>query len=272
MLRIGDFSRLSRVSIKALRHYDELGLLRPAHVDTFTSYRYYDVGQLLRLYRILALKDLGLSLEAIGQLLHDDLPTAELRGMLRLRRAELQQRLADEAARLERIERLLRQIDQEGQMSTHDVVLKTLEPQTVASIRAVVPTPPDQGPLWATLMGALETEHVRVQGTPITVYHDTEYKERDWDVEVCAPVAAGTAVPGIAVAELPGHETAACVVYHGPLAGLPEAYDALARWISQNGYQAAGPTREVNLRVAGPIADQHTPDSVVEIQFPVARA
>ncbi|HRE27216.1 MAG TPA: MerR family transcriptional regulator, partial [Anaerolineales bacterium] len=66
MIRIGDFSKLSQVTVKALRLYDEMGLLKPVVVDTFTSYRYYEFNQLPRLYRILALKDLGLSLEEIG--------------------------------------------------------------------------------------------------------------------------------------------------------------------------------------------------------------
>ena len=66
MFKIGEFSKLSRVSVKALRHYDDMGLLRPAQVDRFTSYRYYALEQLPRLHRILGLKELGFSLEQIG--------------------------------------------------------------------------------------------------------------------------------------------------------------------------------------------------------------
>jgi DNA-binding transcriptional MerR regulator len=87
MIRIGDFSRLSRVSVKTLRFYDEKGLLRPIQVDWFTGYRHYEYHQLPRLYRILALKDLGFSLEEIGELLRDDVTTGHLRGMLKLRQA-----------------------------------------------------------------------------------------------------------------------------------------------------------------------------------------
>ena len=61
MIRIGDFSKLSRVPIKTLRYYDEMGLLKPLHVDDFTGYRYYEYEQMTHLYRILALKDLGFS-------------------------------------------------------------------------------------------------------------------------------------------------------------------------------------------------------------------
>jgi DNA-binding transcriptional MerR regulator len=85
MIKIGDFSKLAHVSIKTLHHYDDLGLLKPIHVDRYSGYRYYDIGQLSRLNRILALKDLGLSLEQVIELLRADLSTAEMRGMLRLK-------------------------------------------------------------------------------------------------------------------------------------------------------------------------------------------
>ena len=103
MIRIGDFSKLSRVSIKTLRYYDEMGLLKPIEVDRFTGYRYYDFHQLPRLYRILALKELGFSLEEIGRFLEENLSTEELRGMLKLRQAEIRQRMEEETVRLEQV-------------------------------------------------------------------------------------------------------------------------------------------------------------------------
>ncbi len=96
MIRIGDFSRLSRVSIKTLRYYDEMGLFKPVDVDRLTGYRYYSASQLPRLNRILALRDLGLSLEQIARVLDEGVSSEQLRGMLRLKRAELQQHIADE--------------------------------------------------------------------------------------------------------------------------------------------------------------------------------
>src|SRR3990172_9888415 len=94
VIKIGDFSKLSRVSIKTLRYYDEMGLLKPVEVDRLTGYRYYEYDQLPLLYRILALKDLGFSLEEIGRLLEEDLSAEQMRGMLRLRRSEIRQRVA----------------------------------------------------------------------------------------------------------------------------------------------------------------------------------
>ena len=112
MLKIGEFARMGQVSVRTLRYYDEIGLLEPARIDRFTGYRYYSAEQLPRLHRILALKDVGLSLEQIARLLDEELSPAEMRGMFRLKRAEIRQQLEEEQARLARIEARLRQIEQ----------------------------------------------------------------------------------------------------------------------------------------------------------------
>jgi DNA-binding transcriptional MerR regulator len=273
MIRIGDFSKLSRVSIKTLRYYDEMGLLKPISVDRFTGYRYYEFDQLLRLYRILALKDLGFSLEEIGHLLEGGLPLEQLRGMLKLRQAEIRQRVAAEAERLERVDRWLNQIEQERSMSKYDVVIKKIEATLVAPIRDVVPTPPDQGALWAELMTYLNQQKARMIGPPMALYHDPEFKERDWDIEVCMPIVDEmTPDERLKVYQLPGFETAACVVHAGPFATIGEAYDAIAKWISDNGYQIVGPSRELNLRPPQPPGNQNDPETLNEIQFPVEKA
>src|SRR5512147_3281105 len=113
MFKIGDFSRLTQVSIKTLRYYDEIGLLKPAQIDRFTNYRYYTIEQLPRLNRILALKDLGLSLDQIGDLLKRDLPADQLRGMLMLRQAEIEQEMQAMHLQMRRVEARLKQIERE---------------------------------------------------------------------------------------------------------------------------------------------------------------
>src|SRR5512136_1668041 len=127
MIKIGDFSKLSFVSVRTLRYYEEMGLLKPVEVDRFTGYRYYSVDQLPRLNRILALKDLGFALEQIAQMLDEGVPPAQLRGMLRMKQAEIRQQVGEEQARLVRVEARLRQIEQEGKMPTFEVVVKKIE-------------------------------------------------------------------------------------------------------------------------------------------------
>jgi len=271
MIRIGDFSKLSRIPVKTLRYYDEVGLLKPVHVDGFTGYRYYDHQQMTRLNRILALKDLGFSLEQIGQLLDEGLSTEQMRGMLILRRSEIRQRVEEEAERLARVESRLRQIEQEDDMSKYDVIVKHIEAFKVASVRGVVPTPPDQGGLWGELEGYLAMQHVRSRGPCLSLYHDEEAKERDWDIEVCEPLEGELKeTERVKVWTLPDVPTMACVMHHGPFTTIGEAYDAVMKWIGENGYHITGPAREVYLKEAKN-GSQTDPDTVTEIQFPVAK-
>jgi len=271
MIWIGDFSKLSRVSVKTLRYYDEMGLLNPTCVDTFTGYRLYEYSQLSVLHRILALKDLGFSLEEIGRLLDDGLSVEQMRGMLKLRETEARQRVREEAERLERIGARLRQIEQEDGMSKYDVVIKSVEEIKVASVRDVVPTPPEQGGLWQELGDYLAEKHVRPSGVCFTLYHDDEYKEHDWDLEVCEPIDAD---PGestrVKVRTLPAVNSLACAIHNGPFVTIGEAYNAIGKWITDNGYRIVGPCREVYLHEAENIS-QTDPNTVTEIQFPVEK-
>ena len=271
MMRIGDFSRLSRVTVKTLRYYDEVGLLRPTHVDDATGYRYYDYDQLPRLNRILALKDLGFSLEEIGRLLADDLTTEQMHGMLKLRQAEIRDRVQDESERLARVEARLRQLEQEDVVSKYDVVIKPVEPVKIAGVRDVVPTPPDQGGLWNELMGHLAQHKIQPSGPCLSLYYDEEYKEVDWDIEVCQPIEGeAPETERVSVRELPGVETMACVVHHGPFTTIGEAYEALLKWVGENSYRIVGPGREVYVRTSE--ASQTDPDTLTEIQYPVEKS
>lgn len=265
MLKIGDFSRVCRLPVSALRYYAELGLLTPIHVDPFTGYRYYTVEQLPRLHRILALRDLGLSLEQIGQVLNDGLSAEQIRGMLRLRQAELRQQVEEEQARLARVEARLRQIEQEGAMPSYDIVLKELQPQLVAAIRAVIPTYGAIGGLFDELYGHLGRHGAG--GLAVGIDHNEGYMERDPDME--AAVYLQAAVPAsdrVAVYELPAC-TAATTIHQGPYDQLSQAYAALMAWLPANGLQPAGPCRELYLQMG------ETPDgNVTEVQIPVVRA
>ena len=272
MIRIGDFSKLSRISVKTLRYYDEMSLLKPVEVDPFTGYRLYEYSQLSDLNRILALKDLGFSLEEIGRLLDDGLSVEQMRGMLKLRETEARQRVQEEAERLERIRTRLRQIEQENGMSRYDVVIKKVDEVKIASVRGVVPTPPEQGVLWYELDDYLEASRVRPNGACFTLYHDDEFKEHEWDVEVCEPIYMElNESERIKVRTLFAVESMACTLHNGSFTTISEAYNAIGKWITDNGYRITGPCREVYLRPAKNNS-QTDPETVTEIQFPVERA
>src|SRR6185369_1536058 len=126
MFKIGDFSKIARVSGRLLRYYDSIGLLSPRRHDPATGYRYYAADQLAHLNKILALKELGLSLDQIGRLLDGNISSDEIRGMFILKKAELEHIVDEQTVRLRNVESRLQQIDEHGAVSDYDVVVKSV--------------------------------------------------------------------------------------------------------------------------------------------------
>ncbi|MEW1700194.1 MerR family transcriptional regulator [Streptomyces sp. NPDC093249] len=273
MFTIGDFARHGRVSVRMLRHYDAIGLLRPARVDPHTGYRHYTADQLARLNRVIALKDLGFTLEQVGAVLDERIDTDELRGMLRLRRAELEAALAEARARLAQVGARLLAIESEGRMSVQDVVVKKIPAVRVAELSAVAASfgpqdiGPVIGPLYEELCGRLEAAGITGFGPGIAVYEDTGEGDGSVLVRAAMTVPEGTAVPGVEVRVLPGVEEAATVVHRGPMDDILPTAQTLARWIGTNGYASRGYARELYLE-----CPEDRSRWVTELQEPIARA
>jgi len=268
-LKIGEFARLGQVSVQTLRYYADLGLLRPSEVDPWSGYRYYTLEQLPRLLQILALKDLGVSLEQITHLLEREMSPEELRRILRIKQNELRDQVQDGLERLERIEARLRLMEQGDRAPQYEVILKQVEPINIVSVRGKLPTFWDAGPLWKALMEHLEREQVMPCAPTFTLCYALE---PEIDVEVCAPVPEGLIRVGdLSVQTLPGVETMACTVHHGSFNGLNTAFTALVQWADCNGYYICGPDREIYLRL--PEAGSYSQDTnaVTELQIPVCR-
>lgn len=269
MLKIGDFSSLSQVSIKTLRYYDERGLLSPAHVDAQSGYRYYSASQLSRLHRILALRDLGFTLEQIAECLRDNITAEQMRGMLLLRKAEQQARVEEERDRLGRIQSRIRLIEQEKSMS-QEVILKEVPKQWIASARETIANYPAVGKLYPRVFNAMGPNMSQMT-ICVALWHDPEYKESNVDAEAGVYLQSPIKAPeGVRVYELAGC-TAASFIHNGSYQRLPEAYDALLRWVASNGYQVAGPIRELYLHSSMPVR-QDDESYVTEIQVPVGKA
>jgi effector-binding domain-containing protein len=270
MYKIGDFSKISRVSVKTLRYYADIGLLPPAQVDPFTGYRYYDLDQLAGLNRILVLKGLGFSLEEIGMLLAADVSPSQLREMLEARRREVKGRIEEEQARLESLEARLRMLTGENLMATLDVNLKTVEPMAVIAIRETLPNYGAVGRLYGELFAYLQAQSTQPVAPPLLIVHDEEFREADVDVEAAFPV--GTQLAGnqrIECKTLPGGQFAS-VIYQGAYEEIGLAYQALMDWIQANGYTIAGPNREIYLK--GPESGGSPSEYVTEVQFPAEKA
>jgi DNA-binding transcriptional MerR regulator len=271
MFRIGDFSRIARVSARLLRFYDEMGLFAPAHADPQTGYRYYTVAQLPDLNRILVLKDLGFELDQVRQILRSEVGPQELRRLLLLRRNDAAQALAAEEERLRRIESRIAQLDAEDAAGFDDVRVRAepARPHFLA-LRRTVPSFAQARELIAELRSHARPWLARdPHASLVAIAHSPQFEQDEIDVEFGYALQAAPqgAVAPLRLRELEAvPRMAVCV-----RAGLPE--DAhlvtakIGRFLAASGEQLAGPGREFFLQP--PKADRMQ-DTVVEMQFPLA--
>ncbi|MDQ0808964.1 DNA-binding transcriptional MerR regulator [Streptomyces sp. B3I7] len=270
MFTIGDFARHGRVSVRMLRHYDATGLLRPAHVDPATGYRHYTAAQLARLNRIIALKELGFTLRQVRDIVNEKVGAEELRGMLRLRRAELESAVDAARARLVQVEARLRAIESEGQMPTNDVVLKKVPAVRVAELTATAASfgpadiGPVIGPLYDELFRRLEAAGIRPTGPGVAHYEDAPEGGSRITVHAAVQVSVPVRDGDVRVLDLPALERAATVVHHGSMDTVLSTAQALARWSDTHGYRPTGYPREINLE-----CPEDRDAWVTELQVPV---
>ena len=274
MFRIGEFSKIAQVSGRLLRYYDEIGLLSPESTDPETGYRFYSARQLPRLNRILVLKELGLSLEQIARLLNQNTSTDEIRGMLTLRKAQIEQSVQEETARLRVVETRLEQIEASGQIQEPDVILKSAPAQQFLALRAVLPGMSAIQRLVrsiATIVPA--TVGHNSLGHIAVMIHSPMYDPDTLDVEV-GYLLTGKA-PGsvrlseermLTTRELPAIDTIATLAHLGSLNDTHRAYGELGTWIEQKNWWIAGNGREILMQL--PDKDG---EAVIEIQLPVSR-
>ncbi len=283
MLKISDFSKLAQVPVATLRYYDQLGLLKPAQVDKFTDYRYYDVEQLPRLNRLLALRDLGFSLDQIARLLKDNVSVDEMKGMLALRQADAEREVAETQTRLARVAARLHEIETEGQRPKYDIVVKSVEAATIVSAQQIVPTAEEMGALCWQLHGQLRDwmkgQGIRALGFPapelLNLYYNTEYTEENIDLEAAVvserpkllnSIALRDAPLPVTVRELEGAPMVASGIHRGHMRDLGQLIKSLIVWVGSNGYTIAGPLRELHLTPRDP---EHLDSRVVEMQVPI---
>lgn len=267
MFSIGEFARYAQVSVRMLRHYDALGLLEPADVDPGTGYRHYAADQLARVNRLVALKDLGFTLEQIGPILHAKVEPAALRGMLTLRRAQLAAQIDADQERLAQIERRLRVIEREGTMSELEFVEKALPAVRLAQVTGTVEDQsqigPKIGPMFDRLTSVLTTAGVTMRGPAIAWYAAEDDGMR---IAAAFPTTVDSvAVADVEVVDLPPVGRTIAVLHHGSMETIADTWQALGSHVADLGLDPYGPCREVYLE--SPLGD---PDAwVTELQQPV---
>jgi DNA-binding transcriptional MerR regulator/effector-binding domain-containing protein len=269
-LKIGEFARLGQVTVQTLRYYADLGLLRPGEVDPFTGYRYYLLDQLPVLHRILALKDLGLPLDQIKRMLHDNITPEEMRRILALKQDEIRTQVQNSLDQLERINIRLQMLEHQGRSADYEINIKHVDAFPVASVTGEVPDYRDVTPLWMQLGERIQNESLDVRPPYLTLCHGTEPMIK---LEVCSPLAGTLPTsPAGLVRILPEVKTMVFTTHRGSYNGLIDGFTALWQWISDHGFKITSPDREIYLRLPAEGQYDTDPDSLTELQIPVAPA
>lgn len=271
MLKIGDFSKLSRISIRMLRHYDEIGLLVPEEIDNFTNYRFYSEKQLPLACRITALKEMGFSLASASEILKCYDSSQELERYLLLKQTEIREQVKDSNRRLLLLETTINRLRKEDNIMKYDVILKEFPERYVASVRKIIDAYDKEGMLWNILMTETAPLHIQFDNPcySLAIFHDGEYKERDVDVEVQLSVRGDFKNTENVVFKTVAPILMASATYKGSYEQITEVNHSVANWILDNGYEFNG----VNFCIyhVSPNETSNPEELVTEVCYPVKK-
>lgn len=243
MFKIGDFSKLTQISIRMLRYYDEYDILKPAKIDEVNGYRYYDAKQMHLAYQIKFLKDIGFSVAMIKEILDDYQDHKELERYFEMRLCELKeekQSIENTLQRLQKVEELLKK---ENLFMKYEVEIKEIQGANVIATRGIIPTYDREDLLWKRLCSELEERNMQIEvsGDGARAYfYDEGYKESDVDIEICQVVTSqGEDTDNLKFKHLP-NQTCACVTFKGGYHQISEVSLTIGNWINKNGYTLDG--------------------------------
>ena len=271
MFKIGDFSKLVRVSPRMLRHYEKCGLLYPAEIDRFTGYRQYSAAQIPLLTNIVTLRDLGFSIDEIGGILPRLDDSVYMDKIFRAKAASIKKTIEAEQEKYNRLLQMSDKMRKEHNIMVYEVELQKLPPVKVLSLRGVIPHYCDEGMLWEKLGKFIGENKVKCHSDGYSTYFDEEYKESDPDVEIAIPVdELGPSQGEFVYKEYAKIPLAATVRFSGPFdGGYDAASEKLAEWMENNGYTFAGCLRGHVITSPG---EEPNPDKLMtELQAPVVK-
>lgn len=267
MLSIGAFADLGQVSVRMLRHWDAVGLLPPAHVDEWSGYRSYAAEQLDRLHRIVALRDLGFGIDEVRTMLDEGVGPPQLEQLLRLRQVTVAREHEVATARLAEVERRLRRIREEQEMTEVEIITKPLPALRLAAKTALVEDPSQMAATVERIFGETRAAVEAAQGsltTPVALYDAEERGMR-----VTAGYAHVGEVEDVDILELPAAALGACAVHLGEMSRIRETWEALHRGLAARGLRGTGQARELYVRA---VPDHDQSEWVTELQIPVEPA
>lgn len=274
MFKIGDFSKLAFVSIRMLRYYDEIGLFKPHHIDTFTNYRYYSATQIPVLNKIIGLKNLGFNAEEIKQIIREDNNDKQIK-LLKSKQKDLTKQLHDDEERLKRLERFINDYNKEERHLKFEAVLKKVPSYKVVTYKATMKNYTDEGALWGKMM-ELAKKHKLFgnfvqSGMCYARFFEEDLVEGRIEIEIGEEVhTLGTDVDGLEYKEIEPMEEALSVLVTGDyVPNIQEGFNFVAKHIEENNFSIIGPPRTVYVKGPG---DETNPDNyITEIQVPIKK-
>lgn len=268
MFRIGEFSKLTQVTIRMLRYYDEAGLLKPEQIDPWTGYRMYSVEQIPFLNKIVYLRDSGFNVAEIAAAL-DSGNDSFVVEQLDKKHREIEKLIQTEKEKLKKIELAKKELLSSRNEMHYNVSIKSIPEYQVLSLRRIISTYYAEGDLWKELSSFAAHNQVAVLNNTFSIYHDKEYKEQDVDVELCVPVKKiGENIGEFIYRIIEPVPIMACTMVYGEFSNIARAYLAFAEWLQKNSqYQMIGKDRQIVHR--GPWNESDPKKYLVEIQIPL---
>jgi DNA-binding transcriptional MerR regulator len=272
MLKIGEFSELVRVSPRMLRHYEKCGLLQPAKIDVFTGYRYYNTSQIPLLLNIVVLRDIGFSIEEIGDILPHFNDNAYMNNILMVKSKSIKTTIKIENEKMQKIGNMRRELIKVLKDNEREIILKELPSVKVLAYRTIIKSYSYEFLMWERLISYIDLKNIVYSSSEehgFTIYHDDFDKESNVDIEIAISVNnSGTSDEVFIYKELGAIPLAATLRFSGPYDGYTKAVERLMAWIEQMGYEICGLIRGVIINVKTDKSNFQNL-SLTEIQIPV---
>lgn len=270
MFRIGEFSKLTQVTIRMLRYYDEMGILKPAQIDPSTEYRMYSVEQIPILNKIIYLRDSGFNVSEIAAALKDA-NNESIVVQLEKKYAEIERVVETEKEKLKKIEFAKYQLLHQKSDMHYNVLIKSIPSYLVLAIRKIIPDYYAEGELYHELTDFVRNNNIAIENNTFSIYHDAEYKEKNVDVELCVLVKkAGVSIGDFVFRNTEPIPIMGCTMVYGSFSNIAGAYRAFAEWLQKNKhYQMTGKSRQIVHR--GPWNEENPQNYLVEIQIPIEK-
>lgn len=273
MFKIGEVSKLTQVSIRMLRYYDELGILKPAKIDKYTGYRLYSVEQISTLQKIVLLRDSKFSVAEISNIVHnwdDEFVIKELNR----KKNEIKNEIKQEQQRINKINRFIDAINHDKDEIHHNVVFKEIPSYKIISLREIIPDYYYEGILWKKLYDFIKEEHIEVSrqsDNNIAFYHDEELTGNGVDVEVGMVVKKfGKNKSKFTYRDTEEVNTMACTMVYGPYENIAGAYESFCYWLDKNSdYKMSGINRQIGHK--GEHNESNPENYLTEVQIPLIK-